>query len=129
MIVQGHTPLSGPEPATAFSLGYVFSWKLPNEWKLDSAIRYGADKEEDDHFETRSTSIVLRKSLAERWNVHAEYFGHFSQNRDVDFAKHFVSSGVHYLITPDIELGVRVGWGLNDEAANFFSNIGLGWQF
>lgn len=129
VIVQGHTPMSGPDPATAFSLGYVFGWELPDEWKLDSAIRYGADKEVDDRFETWSPSIVLRKSLAERWNVHAEYFGHFSQNREDDFAKHFVSPGVHYLLTPDIEIGVRVGWGLNSEAARFFSNVGIGWQF
>lgn len=129
VIIQGHTPLSGPDPATAFTLGYVAGWELPDEWKLDSAIRYGADKEEDDRFETWSPSIVLRKTLAERWNVHAEYFGHFSQSREDDFAKHFVSPGVHYLVTPDIELGVRVGWGLNDEAARFFSNVGIGWRF
>jgi hypothetical protein len=129
LIVQGHTPMSGPEPATLFLLGYVAGWEFPDEWKLDSAIRYGADKEKDDHFETWSPSIVLRKTLAERWTIHAEYFGHFSKNRDEEFAKHFVSPGVHYLITPDIEIGVRVGWGLNHEAARFFSNVGIGWQF
>lgn len=129
LIVQGHTPTSGPDPATAFTLGYIIGWELPGEWKLDSAIRYSADKEQDDRFETWSPSIVLRKSLAERWNVHAEYFGHISQNRADNFAKHFVSPGAHYLVTPDIELGVRVGWGLNDETARFFSNVGIGWQF
>lgn len=40
-----------------------------------------------------------------------------------------VSPGVHYLITPDIEIGMRVGWGLNNEAARFFSNVGIGWRF
>lgn len=129
VIVQGHTPMSGPDPATAFTLGYVAGWELPGEWKLDSAIRYGADKEKDDRFEQWSPSIVLRKTIAERWNVHAEYFGHFSQDRADHFAKHFVSPGVHYLITPDIEIGVRVGWGLSDAAARFFSNAGLGWRF
>ncbi len=129
VIVQGHTPMSGPDPATAFTLGYVVGWELPDEWKLDSAIRYGADKEKADRFETWSPSIVLRKTLADRWNVHAEYFGNFSQNRTDNFAKHFISPGVHYLITPNLELGVRVGWGLNDEAARFFSNAGLGWRF
>jgi hypothetical protein len=129
LIVQGHTPMSGPETATAFTLGYVVGWELPDESKLDSAIRYSADKEEEDRFETWSPSIVLRTTFAERWHVHAEYFGHFSQNRTENFARHFFSPGVHYLITPDIEIGVRVGWGLNDEAARFFSNVGLGWRF
>lgn len=129
VIVQGHTPMSGPDPATAFTLGYVVGWELSDEWKIDSAIRYGADKEKEDRFETWSPSIVLRKTLAERWNVHAEYFGHFSQDRADNFSKHFFSPGVHYLITLDIELGVRLGWGLNDEAARFFSNVGIGWRF
>lgn len=129
LIVQGHTPMSGPDPATAFNLGYVVGWELPDEWKFDSAIRYGADKEGGDRFETWSPSIVLRKTLAERWNVHAEYFGHFSQDRADNFAKHYFSPGVHYLITADIEIGVRVGWGLTTEAARFFSNVGIGWRF
>lgn len=129
LIVQGHTPTSGPDPATAFTLGYVFGWELPDEWKLDSAIRFGADKEADDRFEQWSPSIVLRKTIAERWNVHAEYFGHFSQDRSDNFAKHYASPGVHYLVTPNIEVGVRVGWGLSDDAPRFFSNTGLGWRF
>lgn len=129
LIVQGHTPTSGPDPATAFTLGYVIGWELPDEWQLDSAIRYGADKEGDDRFEQWTPSIVLRKTLAERWNVHGEYFGHFSQDRRDNFQKHFFSPGVHYLITPNIEVGVRVGWGLNDQASRFFSNAGIGWRF
>ena len=129
LVLQGHTPTSGPDPATAFTAAYVFGWELPDEWKLDSAIRYAADKAGDDRFESWSPSIVLRKTLAERWNVHAEYAGIFSQNRTNNFAKHFVSPGVHYLITPNIELGVRVGWGLSNDSARFFSNAGIGWRF
>lgn len=129
VILQGHTPTSGPDPATAFTAAYVFGWELPDEWKFDSAIRYGADKEKDDRFDVWATSFVLRKTLAERWNIHGEYFGQFSQNKEHEFVHHFLSPGVHYLITPNVEIGVRVGWGLNDEAARFFSNVGLGWRF
>ena len=129
LILQGHTPTSGPDPATAISVGYVFGWELPNNWKLDSALRFGADSEAHDRYEQWSPSVVLRKSLGERWNVHAEYFGHFSQNKESEFVHHTFSPGVHYLITPNVEIGVRVGWGLNDQTARFFSNAGLGWRF
>lgn len=129
LIVQGHTPTSGPNPSTAFTLGYVIGWELPDEWKLDSAIRFGADKEGDDRFEQWTPSIVLRKALAARWNIHGEYFGHFSQDRRDNFQKHYFSPGVHYLVTPNVEVGVRVGWGLNDDSARFFNNVGLGWRF
>ena len=27
-----------------------------------------------------------------------------------------------------VEVGVRVGWGLNDDASNSFTNVGFGWR-
>jgi hypothetical protein len=33
------------------------------------------------------------------------------------------------ITAPNLEVGVRVGWGLNDQAARFFSNAGIGWRF
>ena len=36
---------------------------------------------------------------------------------------------MHYLVTPNVELGVRVGWGLNEPVGRFFSNVGFGWRF
>lgn len=129
VILQGHTPTSGPDPATALTVGYVFGWELPDEWKLDSALRFISDSEGGDRYEAWSPSVVLRKSLDERWNVHAEYFGHFSQNKEHEFVHHTFSPGVHYLVTPNVELGLRVGWGLNEQTANFFSNVGVGYRF
>ncbi|MDA1054831.1 MAG: transporter [Planctomycetota bacterium] len=129
LILQGHTPTSGPNPATAFTAGYVFGWEFPDEWKLDSAIRFGADSEDGDRFEAWAPSVVLRKALSERWAAHAEYFGSYSQNKEHNFVHHYFSPGMHYLITPNVEIGARVGWGLNDQTARFFSNAGLGWQF
>jgi hypothetical protein len=41
----------------------------------------------------------------------------------------FVSPGCHYNFTPNLELGLRLGWGLTEEAANFFVNTGFGWRF
>lgn len=129
VIAQGHTPTSGPDPATAFSMGYVFGWELANEWKLDSAIRFEADKEGADRFEAWATSLALRKSINDRWNVHAEYFGINSQNRTDNYSHHYVSPGIHYLLTPNLEIATRIGWGMNNETPGFFSNTGISCQF
>jgi hypothetical protein len=61
--------------------------------------------------------------------VHAEYFSIFSTDKAEEFTRHFFSPGAHYLITPDVEVGVRVGWGLNDQSTRFFTNVGFGWRF
>jgi len=129
IIVHANTPTSGPNTATQFVTTYVAGWTLPNRWNIDSSMRYVAATEEGDHFNQWAPSIVLKVPFGERWNAHAEYFGIFSQNRANDSNGQYFSPGVHYLLSPNCELGTRVGWGLNDDASNFFSNIGLGVRF
>jgi hypothetical protein len=129
VILQGFSPTTGKEMDTQFVGTYVFGWELPHRWQLDSAIRYATGSAEEDRFDTWAPSIVLKVPVRERLNVHAEYFGIFSTSKAEDFTRHFFSPGVHYLITPDLEVGIRVGWGLNDQSARFFSNVGFGWRF
>src|SRR5262249_22771777 len=128
-IVQGFTPTGGEATDTHLAATYVFGWELPNRWKADAAIRYGTGSEGDDHFSIWAPSAVVKVPLGERVNVHAEYFGLFSQDRRSEFTRHYFSPGVHFLVTPDLEVGVRVGWGLNDQSARFFCNAGFGVRF
>jgi hypothetical protein len=129
LILQAFTPTSGKATDTQFVGTYVFGWELPHRWKLDAAIRYGTGSEGEDHFNEWAPSVVLKVPLGEQINVHAEYFGIISTGKAEEFTHHFFSPGIHYLITPNLEVGVRVGWGLNDQSARFFSNAGLGWRF
>ena len=129
VLVQGFTPTSGKETDTQLMLGYVFGWKLPNSWKLDAALRYATATGEDDHFIIWAPSTVLRVPVGEHWGVHAEYFGEFAQQAQANFVHHFFSTGAHYLVTENLEIGVRVGWGLNDQTSRFFTNVGVGWRF
>ncbi len=129
VIVQGFTPTGGDPTDSQVAAAYVFGWELENRWKFDAAVRYQTGSEEEDHFGVLAPSAVLRVPVGERVNVHAEYFGLFSRDKADDFVRHFFSPGVHYLVTPDLEVGVRLGWGLNDQSARFFSNVGLGLRF
>lgn len=129
IIVEAGTPTSGKDLATQLMTTYVFGWKLPNEGKWDAALRYGYDSTMGDHFNIWSPSTVLKVPVFERWTVHAEYFGVFSEGRAKDSTQHYFSPGIHYLVNSDLEVGVRLGWGLNDQSANFFNNVGLGWRF
>lgn len=129
LIVQGGTPTSGQEPATQFAATYVFGWELAEGWKWDTAMRYGYDSVAGDHFNAWLPSTVLKFPLGERWTGHAEYFGIFTDGFERDSTKHYFSPGVHYLVTNDLEVGVRVGWGLNEQTSHFFSNIGFGWRY
>jgi hypothetical protein len=128
-IVQGFTPTEGESTDTQLSATYVFGWTLANRWTWDSALRYGTGSLEEDRFDVWSPSTVLKIPIGERWKAHAEYFGVLTEDRADETVQHFFSPGLHYLVTPDLEIGVRVGWGLNRESPNFFSNAGLGWRY
>lgn len=129
VILQGSSPTSGKATDTELVATYVFGWELPNRWLFDAAMRYGTGTEETDHFSNWAPSAVLKVPVGEKWNVHVEYFGIFSTGKDQESVQHYFSSGAHYLITSNLEVGVRLGCGLNDQSARFFSNVGVGWRF
>jgi hypothetical protein len=129
VILQAFTPTGGEETDTHLSAAYAFGWTLANRWVWDSALRYSTSSLEEDRFNVWAPSTVLKIPVGERWKAHAEYFGVFSEGRQDETVQHFFSPGAHYLLTPDLEIGARVGWGLNREAPNFFSNVGMGWRY
>ena len=128
-MLEAYTPTSGPSKASTVNVGEIVGWEFPNGWRWDSAIRYGTAVKEGKHFDQWAPSSVILAPVGDRWTAHIEYFGVFSSGREREFTTHFVSFGPHYLVTPNLEVGVRVGFGLNNQSARFFSNVGLGWRF
>lgn len=128
-IVQGITPTSGPEKDSQLSATYVAGWRLANDWVWNSALRISTSSPEGDHFNVWSPSTVLKVPVGQRSKAHAEYFGVFTNGRTDETSQHFFSSGASYLVTNNLEVGARVGWGLNQQSPNFFSNVGVGWRY
>lgn len=106
-----------------------FGWELANESRLDSSIRYGTEHTTTDAFNQWATATVLRIPLSEAWHAHFEYVGIFSDGAEQEVSRSLISPGAHYLITPNMELGLRVGWGISHDAPNFFANAGAGLWF
>ncbi|MAT73240.1 MAG: peptidyl-tRNA hydrolase [Planctomycetaceae bacterium] len=129
VIVQGLPPTSGESNDTQLSTTYIFGWITEGGAVWDSAIRYSTSSAEEDDFNVWAPSTVLKVPFGERWKAHVEYFGIFSDGREEETTQHYFSPGAHYLVTPNFEVGVRVGWGLNDQSAKFFSNAGIGWRY
>jgi hypothetical protein len=129
ILLTGYTPTLGKETATTFAAAYVFGWTLPRGMIWDSGMRFATSKFEEDEFGVWSPSTVLKMPIGEKWRAHVEYFGVFTQGRERESTQHYFSPGAHYLLTKNLEVGLRVGWGLNDQSPGFFSNIGVGWQF
>lgn len=129
LIVQGFTPTAGPSSESTVSVGEAFGWTFANRWVWNSSIRYATASEQGDDFGQWAPSTVLKIPVGARWNVHAEYFGILSQGKEERLNAQFASFGGHVLLTPNFELGVRFGFGLNRDSPEFFNNVGLGWRF
>jgi hypothetical protein len=128
-ISTAQVPTSGPDTATAFVGTYVFGWTLDRGMKLDAALRYGYDTVEHDTHNLWAPSVVLKVPVTERINSHIEYFGIFTSHKERNTQAQYISPGMHYLVTPNFEIGYRLGWGLTDDAARFFVNTGIGYRF
>lgn len=128
-IVQAYTPTGGDATATQVLATYAIGWRLPNRWRWDSSLRFITDSDNGNRFEVWAPSSVLRIPIGERFQVHSEFFSLFSEDRASNFSRVFFSPGMHYLITPNLEVGLRLGWGLTEQSSRFFSNVGLGWRF
>ncbi|MEI6239776.1 MAG: transporter [Planctomycetia bacterium] len=136
-IMEATTPTFGELFGTSPVATYVFGWELPatlafpaaEPWRVDAAIRYAYAEAETNWFSRWGPSVVLRMPVTDRWEVHAEYFGTFTQGLVDDSSRSFFSPGTHYLLTDTFEVGLRVGWGLGNDAANFFSDAGFGWRW
>lgn len=128
-IAQGFTPTSGEETATQFVGTYGFGWELFDDIRWDSSIRYGVTGGGEDRFNQWAPSTILRKPFGERWNAHIEYFSLMTDGSEDELNQSFVSPGMHCLVTPNLELGARIGWGVTDDSPNFFSNVGFGWRY
>lgn len=137
LIVEATTPAYGDVFGTSPVATFVGGWELPmgftaageEHWRLDAALRYAYAEGLVDWFSRWTPSVVLRMPVTDRWELHAEWFGNYTAGLIDNTAKPFFSPGTHYMLTKNLEVGLRVGWGLSDEAAPFFSDAGFGWRW
>lgn len=82
----------------------------------------------DGRFFQASSSLVLAFALTDELGTYVEYFGFYPSASDSD-AAHSLNGGFTYLITDNVQLDVRAGLGLNEEADDFFTGIGCSWRW
>ncbi len=72
IIIQGFSPTFGESSQTTMSATPVIGWQLRNGWSWDSGLRYGTSAFEEDNFNDRSPSSVLKNPLTVRLKAPVE---------------------------------------------------------
>ena len=129
VIVEAFTPVAGEVWNTEPVASVVWGWELPDYYRFDAAFRYVYAAGEEGTFNRWQPSVALRMPMTEQFEVHAEWFGTWTTGHMNDTVRPFAGPGCHFLITKGFELGLRMGWGLTQDAANFFFNAGTAYRF
>jgi hypothetical protein len=129
VIVEGFTPVAGDVWGTEPVASYAFGWESASLLRFDTAIRYAYADSEAGRFDRWMPSVVLRIPVTPRFEMHAEWFGSWTQGLPDDSVRHFAGPGSHFMITSNLELGCRMGWGLTNDAARYFVDVGLGYAY
>ena len=82
----------------------------------------------DDTFAELARSWTVGASLTDRAGLYGEYFAFFPLGGG-EPDEHFLNGGLAVLRSDDVRYDVRAGFGLNDEAEDFFAGTGLTIRF
>lgn len=109
-------------------LGLLWAYDLSDDVALAGQFIVGTPVEDGRRYVQSAASLSLGVSLTERLGTYVEYYGIYHNTRESDCA-HTVNGGFTYLITNNLQVDIRAGFGLNEEADDFLAGAGLSWRF
>lgn len=103
---------------------WLWAYDLTDRWSLAGNINVGTPSSEKGRFFQAASSIAVGFAVNDSVGAYVEYYGFYPDDRGTDCA-HYANGGLTFGINPDLQFDVRVGWGLNEQADDFFAGIGL----
>ena len=82
-----------------------------------------------DAYEQYSQSLIGFFSATDKLTLWYEWYVLARTNSATKLPQHFMDGGLLYLLTPNIQLDLRAGFGLNDSSTDFFTGAGLSFRF
>ncbi len=123
--------MSMPTGSAGFSAGDVepeavllWAYDVTDDFSVAGNVGLFLLNDEDDHFFQTSASLSLAYAITDRVGVYGEYFGFYPNAEHAD-AAHTLNGGVTYLVNNNVQLDWRAGVGLNEEADDFFTGVGI----
>ncbi len=109
-------------------IGLLWAYDLTDDVGLAGNLNFAVTNDEGDQFLQTSASLSLAVTLTDQLGAYVEYFGFYPGAEDSDMA-HSLNGGLTYLITKDFQLDARAGFGLNEQADDFFAGVGFSWRY
>jgi len=107
---------------------FIWSYDLGAGWGVYGNVGVGYLSTSGERFVQGQGGVCVSYMINDKWSVYGEYYLFGPNSKGTD-AAHYTDFGAAYLITPRIQLDARIGAGLNDEANNFFTGVGISFLF
>lgn len=106
----------------------LWAYDLSEHTSVAGNVNFAVPTEDSERFFQSSASISLFHGLTDDVGAYFEYFGFYPGAHDTDCAN-YLNGGFTWLITENLQLDWRAGFGLNEEADDFFTGAGFGIRF
>lgn len=110
------------------SVKFLWAYDIDERFSLAGNVNVGLPAEEGHRFVQTAASLSLAYGLTDSVGGYVEYFGVYP-DADGQDAAHALNGGFTFLLSADLQLDILVGVGLNEQAADFFTGVGVSWRF
>jgi len=110
------------------SLGMLWAYDLSDDLALAGQFIFATPTDDGDRFFQSAASVSLGAALTDRLGTYVEYFGFYPDAEQSD-SSHTVNGGFTYLVDTNFQIDIRAGFGLNEQADDFFTGVGFAWRF
>jgi hypothetical protein len=109
-------------------LKFPWNYAITKEFTVYGSILGRVPDSTEGQFFQTAVTLAGTYQVHECVSLYLEYFGNYPQIRDSD-CSHLLSGGPVFKISDCVSLDTRVSVGLNEQAADFQTSIGLGIRF
>jgi hypothetical protein len=131
----GHSALSSQQPEPYINL--IYNWSLTEKLSLCCSTGYLGVRQEPpdgsrgmaDSFSRFHQSLVAFYAATKRTTLFYEWYVFTFTSAVDDRPLHFMDGGWIYLLTPNMQVDLRAGFGLSGRPDDFFSGAGFSFRF
>lgn len=106
----------------------LWAYDVTDTFAVAGNINLAVPTEDGHRFVQAGSSLTGALALSDEIGAYVEYFGEYPASDGQD-AAHYINGGFTYLVNNDLQLDIRAGAGLNEEADDFFFGVGFSWRF
>jgi len=134
MMLQATVP-TGDDSVTAGetlpAVTYMYSWVLNETWSLAGQTQIGRaiDGTTNRPYVEFSQAVGLVRTFDDQLGGYFEWFCMIPDGADDAPREHYMDGGFAYLVNNNLQLDVRVGFGVSDSADDYFAGVGLIYRY